>query len=481
MAFCACNENERKVWSLLVKPTHGCNFNCKYCYDEPHRKRLGNVIMSEEIHKHIVDLAAKHADKINWIYHGGEPLTVPMEWYKKVNEHFYDHFNKEFVLNMQSNGYLLTEEWAKFLKKYGISIGISFDLDSQNIRNDKSAEIILKNIKKAKEIGLTVGSITVINKHNYKKLIEFYEKSKEIFEDGVAFNTIYVSKGVLDNNLYFDINDFSKEFSKYLLYWIRDNSEESKPERSAIEAINIITGGSDLTCTYGDCRYAWIGVGPTGEVYPCDRYVPEKYYMGNILDYKSVDELYKSNGHVLYSGEVEERFNTHCAKCGYLKYCGGLCNANHVVASGSASGIDEFSCELFRQKFKTAYNVFRNLDIYEGKFNRHFVMYMLGKPAFTMKEIYSILVKNGIDITSIQYIPSTEKLLQCSEFKIFQIFNQYTRNWKGHSNFNKYKLEISAEVNKDFSFTKVKQAREKLLQVIFDDNKEEIRRVIYGF
>ena len=74
------NRDTRKEnWALLVKPTHGCNLDCQYCYDKPFRTKFGNKVMSFEIVRHILDLATKHAKNISWIWHGGEPTIVGIE------------------------------------------------------------------------------------------------------------------------------------------------------------------------------------------------------------------------------------------------------------------------------------------------------------------------------------------------------------------------------------------------------------------
>jgi radical SAM protein with 4Fe4S-binding SPASM domain len=134
-----------------------------------------------------------------------------------------------------------------------------------------------------------------------------------------------------------------------------------------------VIGNREVCCTNSDCRLNWIGVNPVGDVYPCDRYVPEKYYMGNIMEVNSIDELYQSEGYRRYCMEIQERIRTYCLDCGYYNYCQGGCNANHIAVSGSANGIDAFSCDLFRYKFNKVYDILRNVDIYDNKLNTSFL------------------------------------------------------------------------------------------------------------
>lgn len=465
----------QEIWSLLVKGTHDCNLDCMYCYDKPMREKFLGKRMNYKTLDKILNLCSQYAKEIHWIWHGGEPTLMGIDWYVKAQELFNKYYNKtKFTQSMQSNGVLLDENWAKFSIKYKVDIGVSFDVFNQTVRIGSKQVNIENNIKKFLNAGGHLGTITVINKTNYKKQIELYNYFKENFNFSPAFNHIYRTDGSLKNNLEISAEDYFNEFEKYYNYWINDVNDGIS-ERS----VNLITrnvfGSRKLVCTYDDCRHNWISVNPVGVLYPCDRFVPEKYSMGNINDYDSIEDIYKNNGHKLYCMEIEQRFLTKCKDCGYLNYCGGGCNANHIAVSGSGCGTDDFSCELFRRTFNGVYNIWRNIDIYNHTFNREVVKILLDGPYFTLKEIKEFLYKKGIK-KNFKY--DANNILNCNEFKLFRIFNPYQGKINSHIDCINYKLEnINEIITNKFSMVKVKKQREDTLEKLYEKNKIDIAKL----
>ncbi len=430
-------EERKKNWALLVKPTHDCNYNCSYCYDAPFREKFKGYIMKEEIVHRVAKLAADYAENVTWIWHGGEPTLMGVDWYKTMQEVFYQNYTSNFSQCMQSNGSLLNEEWSKLFIDYEISIGVSFDAFYQSIREgerDSKVSITDEALKNFTAYHKNVGSITVINNENYKEQIEIYDYLKdEVRLNSIAFNHIYRSEGSVKNNLELTPVKYIKEFMKFYSHWLGDTGSNCVRERSAFEMTKQIMGNREVTCNHIDCRSHWVGVNPVGDLYPCDRYLPEKYYMGNIQNVRSVDEIYSSEGYQSYYNDVQERFDTHCRECGYFDYCKGGCNANHIVVSGG-TGVDKSSCDIFRLKFNSLYEFWRDVDIYTSNINK-FVQYdILTHPFFTIKEIKEIFTANGIK-ADWNYICEGKALLDCEEFKVFRIFNAFKGQYGDHTDY----------------------------------------------
>ncbi|WP_459195604.1 radical SAM protein [Wukongibacter baidiensis] len=475
--------NRRKSWSILVKGTNNCNMDCKYCYDKPLRDKIGGLKMSDEMVGHIAKLSSDYAEKVQWIWHGGEPTLMGVEWYKNIQEVFYKNYRTRFVQSMQSNGSLLNEEWARLQRDFGIVIGMSYDVfGQQSIRDDsndnKSFEEKFKMFKKYDQ---NIGTISVLNKNNFKRQIELYEYYKQNNYCSPAFNVIYRSGGTLENKLEISAQEFLEEFSKYFKYWLYDSSEKSKQERSVTEAFHHVIGNRELCCTNGDCRNSWLGINADGGVYPCDRHFPDKYYLGNIMDFDSIEDVYNTKGFKDYYEGVQKRFDTHCTECGFWQYCQGGCNANHIAVSGDASGIDEFSCELFKLKFNEVYNILRDVDIYKEKLNLYVLKLAVEHPFFTINEIKNFLWKKGYT-AELEYCREDKKLLDCQEFKIFRLFNVFkgaTLERPMHSDFIDYKLNISVNLKK-INKNVLKIKRNELMEKIYKDNRDRINEILMG-
>lgn len=407
--------------SILLKPTHDCNFDCEYCYEKPIRDKYRHLKMDYKVIDKIIKMLSLYSKRASWIWHGGEPTLMGVKWYKDIQELFYKYDDDiKIKQSLQTNGSLLNKDWAELNKLYGIDIGISYDGNSQDVRNSKYN--VKNSVLNFVENGGRCGGIAVINKENYKNHIDIYNEYKNQMKISCSMNHIFSTEGTKEFDLEMSVIDFVEEYKKFLEYWIYDSSEEAISERTVIVLMGLVLGKTNNICTYSDCRKRWLCVNTNGDIYPCDRYLPERYKMGNINEINKFDGIFDSKAYKLYYSEIEQRLNTHCKECGYLEYCNGGCNANHIVASGDGTGIDKFSCEILRRKFNITYDTLRNVDIYESNLNPHFIELINDEVVFTLKEIKSFLEEKGYS-TNWSYVDDGKELFNCKEFKIFRLFN----------------------------------------------------------
>src|ERR1017187_1761686 len=114
---------------LVIQPSPFCNIDCSYCY-LPERSNT-NKIKPETIEKlmeRVIDANLIDRD-ITIVWHAGEPLAVPLSYYKKyfriINAITPDHVKIRH--SIQSNGMLVTEEWCRFIIENNVSMGLSID------------------------------------------------------------------------------------------------------------------------------------------------------------------------------------------------------------------------------------------------------------------------------------------------------------------------------------------------------------------
>ena len=76
------------IFSTMVKPVgQRCNLNCTYCYyRKPERKESGlmsETLLEEYIRQYIT---GQDSDIISFCWHGGEPTTAGLAYFKKAVE-----------------------------------------------------------------------------------------------------------------------------------------------------------------------------------------------------------------------------------------------------------------------------------------------------------------------------------------------------------------------------------------------------------
>ena len=73
-------------------------------------------------------IEAQESPEIPFVWQGGEPTLMGLDFYKKVIE-FQRKYGKgkKITNSLQTNGTLLTEEWCQFLAQHGFLVGLSLD------------------------------------------------------------------------------------------------------------------------------------------------------------------------------------------------------------------------------------------------------------------------------------------------------------------------------------------------------------------
>ena len=121
------------AFNIMLKPAGSlCNLGCAYCYyldkadiyggREP---RMSLEMLETVIREYI---AANDVPEVTFNWHGGEPLVLGLDFYRKAMELERKYADGKTVFNtLQTNGTLLTPEWADFLRENRFLVGISID------------------------------------------------------------------------------------------------------------------------------------------------------------------------------------------------------------------------------------------------------------------------------------------------------------------------------------------------------------------
>ena len=110
-------------YHVMVKPIGAiCNLDCTYCYYLHKQELLGSnskfQISDEILETHIRQyIQGQDGPEVVFSWQGGEPTLLGLEFFEKVVEleKKYKRPNQRIENDLQTNGTLLDEEWAKFL------------------------------------------------------------------------------------------------------------------------------------------------------------------------------------------------------------------------------------------------------------------------------------------------------------------------------------------------------------------------------
>ncbi len=330
--------------AVVLVPTLNCNFACQYCYENNlpmeimDKKTQGKVIQFIESFKY-----AKENVKLCW--HGGEPLTA-FNAMVGLLEMLYSNSNINITQHdLVTNGYLLTEDKVKVLKRYNLN-AIQVTIDGMEIDHNKSRP-------------LKSGMPT------YKQIIKNVEYILQNFQECFVKIRINVHKDNMDN-VYLLYNELVNKWENYNCYiymiYVSPN-DHCKVEciklsdrvsffkdlyrKHGINNIGFFPQKQEYGCSATD-QNSYI-IGPKGELYKCWVDVGKKERVIGTLD----DEL--TNLHLVaeYLVGTDMYNDEKCVKCFLFPICDGGCNLaryetkmNKQQADNCPINIDDFSTLL---------------------------------------------------------------------------------------------------------------------------------------
>jgi uncharacterized protein len=121
---------------IILKLAERCNINCTYCYyfngNEHSYASRPATITSEAVDglQYYISktLAARHVDRIQVIFHGGEPLMVGRRRFGAICSALRDTASEDQLdLCLQTNATLIDDRWIDLLSKFDVKVCTSLD------------------------------------------------------------------------------------------------------------------------------------------------------------------------------------------------------------------------------------------------------------------------------------------------------------------------------------------------------------------
>ncbi len=344
--------------NLIIKTTRKCNLRCSYCHDWRSRSQP----LSFEVLAHLIRKALQNTDRrlVNFIWHGGEPLLLGQEFFKRaltLQEKFLQP--RQYVINsVQTNGTLLTDDWCDFLRRNRFTVGLSIDgpeqihnLNRSYASGRGSYDDVVRGVGLLKRYELNFGILLVLNQ-NTRKLT-----ARQIFDfvlNDLGVKTFSFLPAVPDNipgelsgervtTDFFDMAQYDEFMTEIFDHWFAlDDPEVRIRELDGI--LRSIMGGNPQLCTLaGSCIGENYHIEPGGDIFHCDKYVGDPaYHLGNVLtdDFDGILQTDKFRG--LIADECRSQARLAC--CPHHAICNGGCPHDRSIARKYDPAFDGRCC-----------------------------------------------------------------------------------------------------------------------------------------
>lgn len=347
--------------NLLIKPASGnCNMRCTYCfyYDiMSKRKQASYGFMSLETLERVIQKALSYAEGSCTIaYQGGEPSLCGLAFFEKSLE-----FQKKYNVNQvkihnafQTNGYGLTREWVGFFAQNKVLVGVSLDggpklhdCYRRNLKGEGTFFKIMENIKLLKKAGVEFNILSVVNGKtapSIKKTYKFYERNGF---DYLQFIPCLDPLGETPGGREYSLTP--QIYGQFLIdlfeLWFDDLKKGKQPYIRQFENyIAILAGKKPESCDMNGICSVQYTIEADGSVYPCDFYVIDKYYLGNLGKnfMAEIDNAREESSFIKDSMKKEEI----CRDCKYGFICRGGCRRTRAGEENH-----QYFCESYKMFF----------------------------------------------------------------------------------------------------------------------------------
>ncbi len=336
----------RPLTSVLVKPAGpDCNLDCTYCFylekselfPETDRHRMSAEVQEELIRQ----VMQQSGDSVSIAWQGGEPTLMGLDFYKRAVELEMKYGHGQSVGNgLQTNGTLLNEEWASFLKKYDWLVGLSLDGPAHihnRYRKDRGGHDTHKKVEENAlmllENGVAVNVLATLTDYSVQFPEETYSYFKSLGLNWMQFIPI-VEPDPEDPSKAASFSVSAEDYGKFLVkvfdLWLADfeNGQPTTHIRHFDSVFYAYVGLEPPECTMMKECGPYVAVEHNGNVYSCDFFVEPKWKLGNIMHHRITAMLNSKKQQTF--GAAKAVLPGECRRCPWLTKCYGGCTKDRI-------------------------------------------------------------------------------------------------------------------------------------------------------
>jgi uncharacterized protein len=325
-----------KPFSLLIKPASAdCNLRCKYCFYIDHLNHQTSIPrMSEKTLELLIQsyMSTNQDNHYTFGWQGGEPTMMGLNFFRKVVEYQIKYAPPNAIIanGIQTNGTLLSEDWAKFFAEYRFLLGISLDGPEElhdfyrkTIGMKSTHQMVLRGINHLRNNNVEFNILCLVNNQNVSKAREIYH----YFIDNEFYYHQYIP--CVEFNEDGAIQPFSITGEQWGLFltdlfkeWVKQDVNRVSI-RLFDSIIEYLVYGNYNVCHMQDNCAQYFVIEYDGTVYPCDFFVRDDLLLGNIKTHSWAQLL---NSQIFLNfGAQKKNWNSECDLCPYLSLCHGDC------------------------------------------------------------------------------------------------------------------------------------------------------------
>ena len=353
------------MWKTV---SEDCNLACDYCYYStcggrpgPTRSRIDCALLETAIREYM-----SHArGAVGFAWQGGEPLLAGLEFFEMVVALQAKHAPPGTSIGnaVQTNGTLITDDWARFFRKYNFLVGVSIDgpremhdAHRMTATGKGSFDLVMRRIGHLRDHGVDFNILTVLNPANVERpreLWEFYERERFGYVQFIPGMDFHAQAPDTPPRYLITAGQYGNFLCDTFDLWYRDGAPAIS-ERFFDHALSVHLGRKAETCNYAATCSTTLVIEQNGDAYPCDFYISAEHRLGNV----GSDALAEIFAHPAFRGfqRLKTQLLPQCRCCAYLRLCYGGCPRSRTWHGDGRPAGPDFFCSAYRRFFDYAHD-----------------------------------------------------------------------------------------------------------------------------
>ena len=345
------------AFNIMIKPAGSlCNLDCHYLDKAEiyggYEPRMSLDMLETCIREYI---AANDVPEVTFNWHGGEPLVMGLDFYRKAVELERKYAGDKIIHNtLQTNGTLLNYDIASFFRDNDFLVGVSIDGPRDihdKYRKDKGGaptfDKVLRGIETLYRTGTQFNTMTTVNKASEGRGMEVYNFLKSVGSRYMQFMPVlehikypvgsngkprkgarpYIVEPSTEGAEIAMWSVSSMAFGKFMCdifdYWVRNDVGQYFVNQFDA-ALACWCGAQPGTCVYAETCGGNSIIEHNGDVYCCDHFVYPEYKLGNIAG-TDLREMMNSPVQTKFGISKRNGLPKKCIRCRYAFACHGEC------------------------------------------------------------------------------------------------------------------------------------------------------------
>ena len=357
-----------REFQVFAKPIGSiCNLECHYCYylkkkdlySQGESFRMPDSTLEEYIIQHI---AASSGSEINFSWHGGEPILLGLDYFRKIValQRKHQPHNQRITNGIQTNGTLLDEKWCHFLAAEGFAVGLSLDgpqemHDQYRVTRDQNPTHgeAMRGYRLLQQHQIPCDILCVVHAGNVQHPTEVYRFFKGINAQYIGFLPLVEPQSDGEGNGVNHRTVPAEALGNFLCTifdeWKREDIERIKVQIFE-ETARTAFGQEHALCifrkTCGDVPV----VEHNGDFFSCDHFVDPEHRIGNIREIPLVD-LLENPAQRIFGRVKWDTLPRYCRTCEVLDMCHGGCPKDRILLTPDGEAGLNYLCVGYKRFF----------------------------------------------------------------------------------------------------------------------------------